>query len=88
MDKKYKFVCVCVFSPVGCAAVLLHSVVWILLCSQPHHHPAGQIITGKQHHHCGQVRYVCVLCLSVDAGIVGSTVCLSVKNTLSLTIQP
>lgn len=48
-------------SPVGCAAVLLHSVVWLLLRSQPHHHPAGQITAGKQHHHCGQVQYECVV---------------------------
>lgn len=53
MDVKTKNLNLC--TPVGHSAVLLHSVVWILLCSQSHHYPAGQVIAGKQHHHCGQV---------------------------------
>lgn len=59
-----------VCSPVGCSAVLLHSVVWILFCPQPRPHPAGQVITGKRHHHCRQVQYVLSLALCV------STLCL------------
>lgn len=54
-DNSHRYYTQCFCSLIGCTSDLLHSVVWILLCHQPHHHPAGQIITGKLHHHCGQV---------------------------------
>lgn len=60
MDVKTKNLNLC--APAGRSAVLLHSVVWILLCSQSHHYPAGQVIAGKQHHHCGQVCCVASSC--------------------------
>lgn len=44
-------------SSLGCPALLLHPVVWLLLHSQPHHHPAGQTAAGERHHRRGQVGF-------------------------------